>query len=80
MQYADAACAAPLFGEPGPCFDSFSGSHVPLTERSIMESFARNIEVNYGDWEMSDRNWAHVDSELELPAIICTEFVADGIT
>ena len=82
---ASASCAAPLFGDPGPCFDSFSvrvdDNNVPisLTEQSIMENFARNIETTYDDWQTSDRNWAHVDSELEFPAIICTEFVADGM-
>ena len=79
IPYSYAACAAPLLGPPGPCFDSFSSSGIPLTERSIMEDYARNIEMNYGEWQMSDRNWAHVDSELELPAIICTEFVVDGM-
>ena len=44
-----------------------------------MEDYTRNIELNYGDWQISDRNWAPVDSELELPAIICTEFVADDM-
>ena len=74
---AYASCVATII--PEPCFDSYSGSASPLTEKSIMENYARNIELNYGDWQMSDRNWAHVDSELELPAIICTEFVADGM-
>ena len=81
IPYSYAMCAAPLLGPPGPCFDSFSiFTGPPLTEKSIMENYARNIELNYGDWQISDRIWAHVDSELELPAIICTEFVADGIT
>ena len=80
IQYSYASCIAPLFGSPGPCFDSFSVfTGPPLTERSIMENYARNIEMNYGDWQMSDRDWNNTDVELELPAIICTEFVADGI-
>jgi len=79
IPYSYASCAAPLLGPLGPCFDSFSMSGLPLTEKSIMEDYARNIELNYGDWQISNRNWAHVDSELELPAIICTEFVADGM-
>lgn len=77
-QYAYAACAAPLLGPAGPCFDSFTKSHEPLTERSIMESLTTNIEMNYDSWQMSDRNWPQYDTELKLPAIICTEFVADG--
>ena len=80
IPYSYASCAAPLFGPPGPCFDSFMVfSDAPLTEQSIMENYARNIEMNYGNWQMSDRNWIGGDAELELPAIICTEFVADGM-
>ena len=80
IQYSYAGCAAPLLGSPGPCFDSYSiSSGMPLTQKSIMEDFARNIEMNYGDWQMSDRKWDNVDEKLKLPAIICTEFVADGI-
>jgi hypothetical protein len=44
-----------------------------------MENYARNIELNYGDWQLSERNWDNEDVGLRLPAIICTEFVADGI-
>ncbi len=79
--YSYASCSAPpLFGTPGPCFDTFSVSaDTPLTEKSIMEKYGRNIELNYEDWQMSDRNWGNGDVELELPAIICTEFVVDGV-
>lgn len=76
-KFAYAGCAATIL--PQPCFDSFSGSHSPLTERSIMEDYARNIELNYGDWQMSDRKWDDEDASLKLPAIICTEFVIDGV-
>ena len=80
IPYSYAMCAAPLLGPPGPCFDSFMVfTDAPLTERSIMEDYARNIESNYGDWQMSHRNWGNEDEALQLPAIICTEFVADGI-
>ncbi len=80
IPYSYASCAAPLFGTAGPCFDSFSVvTDPPLTEKSIMENYARNIEFNYGDWQMSDRNWDSEDVELQLPAIICTEFVVDGM-
>jgi len=80
IPYSYASCAAPLFGPPGPCFDSFSVfTDTALTEKSIMENYARNIELNYGDWQMSDRNWGNEDDALQLPAIICTEFVVDGI-
>lgn len=79
-KYAYAGCVAPLIGPAGPCFDSFSISDgSQLTEKSIMENYARNIELNYGDWQMSDRNWDDEDTALQLPAIICTEFVADGM-
>ena len=78
MKYAYASCAATIL--PQPCFDSYMKSHDRITEKSVMESFARNIEVNYDDWQMSDRNWADFDETLRLPAIICTEFVTDGIT
>ena len=44
-----------------------------------MENYARNIELNYGDWHMSNRIWDGEDKTLQLPAIICTEFVADDI-
>ena len=80
IPYSFASCVAPLFGTPGPCFDSFSVfTGPPLTEKSIMENYARNIESNYGDWQVSDRNWDTEDKRLQLPAIICTEFVADGM-
>lgn len=77
-KYAYAACAAPLFGFSGPCFDSFMISHEPLTEKSIMEDLTTNIEINYDSWQVSNRDWPQYDRELKLPAIICTEFVADG--
>lgn len=64
---------------PEPCFDSFTMSPEPLTEKSIMEDFARYIEVNYENWQMSNRDWNNNDVGLELPAIICTEFVSDGV-
>jgi hypothetical protein len=80
IPYSYASCAAPLLGPSGPCFDSFTVSDgSQLTERSIMENYARNIELNYGDWQMSYRNWDDEDTALQLPAIICTEFVADGM-
>jgi len=80
IPYSYASCAAPLLEPPGPCFDSFSMfTDTSLTEKSIMENYARNIELNYGDWHMSNRNWDNEDKPLNLPAIICTEFVADGI-
>ncbi|MCA9828693.1 MAG: hypothetical protein KC444_09980 [Nitrosopumilus sp.] len=79
IPYSYASCTAPLLGPPRPCFDSFTVSaDGPLTERSIMENYARNIERNYGDWQMSDRDWDDEDEALQLPAIICTEFVTDG--
>ena len=76
-KYVYASCVATI--PPQPCFDSFS-VYVdgPLTEHSIMEKYARNIESNYPDWQMSDRNWDNDDNPLQLPAIICTEFVAEG--
>jgi hypothetical protein len=80
IPYSYASCAAPLLGPSGPCFDSFTVSDgSQLTERSIMENYARNIELNYGDWQMSYRNWDDEDTALQPPAIICTEFVADGM-
>ena len=52
----------------------------PLIEYSIMEDYARNIELNYPDWQMSERDWDdYENTPLQLPAIICTEFVADGM-
>ena len=76
---AYAGCAATIL--PQPCFDSFMGSTEPMTEKSIMEDFARNVELNYPNWKMSDRNWDSFNENfLEFPLIICTEFVADGIT
>ncbi|GKS66973.1 hypothetical protein YTPLAS73_05200 [Nitrosarchaeum sp.] len=76
-RYAYAGCVATIL--PQPCFDSFSGSHLPLTERGIMEDYARHIELNFGEWQMSDRKWDDENTPLQLPAIICTEFVADGV-
>ena len=64
----------------GPCFDSFSVSHTPLNEKSIMQQYARNIELNFGDWEIPDRNWSTEETQLNLPATLCTEFIADGQT
>ncbi|PIW35965.1 MAG: hypothetical protein COW26_01615, partial [Nitrosopumilales archaeon CG15_BIG_FIL_POST_REV_8_21_14_020_33_23] len=52
IKYAYAGCAATIL--PQPCFDSFMGSTEAMTEKSIMENFARNIEVNYPNWKMSD--------------------------
>ena len=77
IQYSYASCVETII--PEPCFDSYSGSSLPLTEKSIMQDYARNIELNYGDWKMSNRDWSHEDEALDLPAIICTEFVADGM-
>ncbi len=78
FENAYAFCSAPLFGPPGSCFDAFTSySDGPLTQRIIMENYAENIELNFGDWEISDRNWDDENTPLQLPAIICTEFVAD---
>lgn len=78
LPYAYAACVATIL--PQPCFDSFMKSHDPMTEKSIMERFTASLEINYDSWEMSDRDWSQEDAKLKLPAIICTEFVANGIT
>ena len=77
VKYAYAGCVATIL--PQPCFDAFMGSTEPMTQKSIMENYARNIESRHPDWQMSDRNWDDADTSLRLPAIICTEFVADGI-
>ena len=79
IPHSYAGCAAPLFGFSGPCFDSFRVNHEPLSEKSIMEDLTTNIVTNYDSWQMSNRDWPQYDKELELPAIICTEFVVDGI-
>lgn len=76
-QHAYAGCVATIL--PQPCFDVFMVGNEPMTQKSIMENYARNIESRYSDWQMSDRNWDDTDTSLRLPAIICTEFVADGI-
>ena len=78
VQYAYAGCAATII--PQPCFDSYSGSTEPMTKESIMKSFARYLDGNYPDWQMSDRKWDDFDKKLNLPAIICTEYVFDGMT
>ncbi len=66
---------------PEPCFDSYAVfAGPPLTETSIMENYAKNIELNFDDWEVADRNWYNTLEKLEYPIIICTAFVADGIT
>ena len=76
IQYAYAGCTATII--PQPCFDSFMGSHESLTEDIIMKDLARNLETNYGDWVLVDRNWDFEDEYLDLPAIICTEYIVDG--
>ena len=76
MPFAYAGCAATII--PQPCFDSFMGSHEPLTEDIIMKNLARNLETNYGHWVPVDRNWDFEDESLDLPAIICTEYIVDG--
>ena len=78
LPYAYAVCAATIL--PEPCFDAFMGSTEPMTEKSIMETFGRHIEVRYPDWKISDRNWDNFDERSRLPAIICTEFVVNGVT
>ncbi len=74
---AYASCDVLLFE---PCFDSFSVSHTSLNEKSIMEQYARNIELNFGDWEIPNRNWSTEEMQLNLPATLCTEFISDGQT
>ena len=76
VQFAHAGCAAAII--PQPCFDSFSASHESFTENAIMKDFGRYLDSNYDDWKVSDRNWDHKDKTLVLPAILCTEFIADG--
>ncbi len=78
VKYAYAGCVATIL--PQPCFDAFMGSHEPMTPKSIMENYAGNVESRYPDWKMSDRDWDDFDRKINLPAIICTEFVAEGIT
>ena len=76
IQHAYAACAATLI--PQPCFDSFMISHEPLTEDNIMKDLARNLERQHGDWKPVERDWDSKDKPLDLPAIICTEYVIDN--
>lgn len=78
IQFAYAACAVTIL--PQPCFDSFMGSTEPMTQKSIMQNFARTIEANYDDWKPSDRKWDDFEKKLNLPAIICTEFVSNDQT
>ena len=61
MPFAYASCTATIM--PQPCFDSFMGSHEPLTEDIIMKDLARNLETNYGGWVLADRNWDFEDED-----------------
>lgn len=82
IKYVYAACAATLFGPTGPCFDSFMISHDEITEEYIMNHTYEYISVNYDNWQMSDREWSHEEDDitLDLPAIVCTEFITNGQT
>ena len=78
IPYSYAGCVATIL--PEPCFDSFMVSTEPLTEKSIMEQYARNIELNFGDWEIPNRSWDTEEMQLNPPATLCTEFISDGQT
>lgn len=78
IPHSYAGCIATII--PEPCFDSFSMSHTSLNEKSIMEQYARNIEMNFGDWEIPNRGWSAEEIQLNLPATLCTEFISDGQT
>jgi len=81
LPYAYALCMVSELGEKDePCFDSYIGSTQKYTEKSIMKDYARQIDLNYDNWEMSDRIWVNTDVEYEYPTIICTEFVVDDVT
>ena len=76
---AHASCIAPLSGPTEPCFDVFIESSYQITEEYVMNYIYEYIEANYDNWQMSDRGWEdYEDIVLDLPAIICTEFVVDG--
>ncbi len=66
-------------GPPEPCFDSFKVSNEKITEKWIMNDIYSYIQVNYDSWEMSDRIFENSLEAYDLPDIICTEFVVDGV-
>ncbi len=80
MRYAHAICIAPSSGPPKPCFDSYMVNRDGITEEYIMNRIYENIDARYDVWQISDREWSNGDAALDLPAVICTEFVADGRT
>ena len=82
IRHAHATCIAPPSGLPKPCFDSYLKSRDRVTEGYIMNHIYEYIDANYNDvWQVSDREWSgEDDTVLDLPAIICTEFVVDGRT
>ena len=82
IRYAHAICIAPPSGLPKPCFDSYLKSRGMVTEGYIMNHIYEYIDANYDVWQVSDREWSDDDDDtvLDLPAIICTEFVVDDRT
>jgi len=76
---AYAACAGSVFGFNGPCFDVFMGSAEPMTQKSLMEDFHKHMESQHGELQIPDRQWDSYKTPIQLPAILCTEFVIDDM-
>lgn len=76
---AYAGCSGSLIGFNGPCFDSYMGSAEPMTQKTIMENFHKYMESRHDELQIPDRNWDSYVTPIQLPAILCTEFVIDDM-
>ncbi len=74
------ACAGSLIGFNGPCFDAFMGfTDQDVSKKTIMENFHKHMESRHGELQIPDRAWDSYETPIQLPAILCTEFVVDGM-
>jgi len=76
---AYAGCSISMIGFDGPCFDAYMGSAEPMTKKTILENFHKHMESRHGELQIPDRNWDSHVTQIQLPAILCTEFVVDGM-
>lgn len=74
------ACGGSLISFNGPCFDAFMGfPDQDVSKKTIMENFHKHMESRHGELQIPNRTWDSYETPIQLPAILCTEFVVEDM-
>lgn len=75
LQQSHASCAPNHY----PCFDHIAVyPDIELTEDYIMKELGKQLNNQHDDWQVPERGWDIFGSPVTLPAVICTEYLADN--